>query len=278
MCLATPSTPSRTIASGVRGLRQQRLGGAVDRDVGRLRRQHDGNQQRERIDEGQLAARIGVGLGQRLEEAAHLVAASWCVACAVSPWLGEVLSAWQRLSRAHVRAARVCQRRGPATWSGVDREATLFEAVIVPHRSLSPRGLRDPDGGDQPAVRADGAALLVDRRLAGGGVRCGGDRPGDLPAAAERQPGARQRTDTAVGKTTLRIVRTDRRGRRKEHALSVGWLNVALEEPPGQVPRLVLVARGVREEIATTLGEAEKRDLWTALRDALHRAAQPELR
>ena len=41
------------------------------------------------------------------------------------------------------------------------------------------------------------------------------------------------------------------------------------------MPRLLLVARGVREEIATTLGEAEKRDLWAALRDALHRLRNP---
>ena len=67
---------------------------------------------------------------------------------------------------------------------------------------------------------------------------------------------------------TLRIVRTDRRGRRQQRVLPAAWLNATLEEPPGQVPRLLLVAHGVREEIAATLGEAEKRDLWAALCDA----------
>ena len=57
--------------------------------------------------------------------------------------------------------------------------------------------------------------------------------------------------------------------------MPVGWLNATLEEPPGQVPRLVLVAHGVREEIATMLGEAEKRDLWLALRDALYQLRSP---
>jgi uncharacterized membrane protein len=70
-------------------------------------------------------------------------------------------------------------------------------------------------------------------------------------------------------------VRIDRRGRREERALPVGWLNAVMEEPPGQVPRLLLVAHGVREEIATSLGEAEKRDLGRALRDALHRLRSP---
>ena len=56
-------------------------------------------------------------------------------------------------------------------------------------------------------------------------------------------------------------MRTDRHGRRQERVLPTGWLNAVMEEPAGKVPRLLLVARGVREEIATTLGEVEKRDL-----------------
>jgi len=52
-------------------------------------------------------------------------------------------------------------------------------------------------------------------------------------------------------------------------------LNVVIEEPPGRVPRLLLVAHGIREEIATTLGEDEKRDLSTALEGALHRLRNP---
>ena len=49
-----------------------------------------------------------------------------------------------------------------------------------------------------------------------------------------------------------------------------------MEEPPGRVPKLLLVAHGVREEIAVTLGEDEKRDLWAALREALHRLRNPQ--
>jgi uncharacterized membrane protein len=73
----------------------------------------------------------------------------------------------------------------------------------------------------------------------------------------------------------LRVVRTDRAGRRDERELPVGWLNAVMEESPGRVPRLLLVSRGLREEIAASLGEAEKRDLWSALRDALHRLRNP---
>ena len=73
----------------------------------------------------------------------------------------------------------------------------------------------------------------------------------------------------------LRIVRTDARGRRQELSLPAGWLNAVMEEPPGAVPKLLLVAHGIREEVAADLGSAEKRDLWTALRDALHRLRNP---
>jgi uncharacterized membrane protein len=74
---------------------------------------------------------------------------------------------------------------------------------------------------------------------------------------------------------TLRIVRTDPSGRREERTLPVGWLNAVLEEPPGAVPKLVLVGHGLREEIAVTLGENEKRDLCAAVREALHGLRNP---
>jgi uncharacterized membrane protein len=156
----------------------------------------------------------------------------------------------------------------------MDREATLFEAVIVPYRSLSWRGL-----AVLMAVIGLLCALIALRfwligawPVAGFGVAEIGLAIYLLHLNASR---ARASELILLSTTTLRIVRTDRHGRRKEHALPVGWLKATLEEPPGQVPRLVLVAHGVREEIATTLGEAEKRDLWRALRDALHGLRSP---
>ena len=53
------------------------------------------------------------------------------------------------------------------------------------------------------------------------------------------------------------------------------WLNVVLEETPGQVPRVLLAARAAREEIGAALGEAERRDLAQALRAALWRMRNP---
>jgi len=74
----------------------------------------------------------------------------------------------------------------------------------------------------------------------------------------------------------LRIVRTDPSGRRKERELTTAWLNVIFEEEHGRTPRLLLSSRAGREEIGASLGEAERRDLARALRDALHRSRNPQ--
>jgi len=151
---------------------------------------------------------------------------------------------------------------------------TVFEAVIVPHRSLSPRGL-----AILMAVISLLCALVVLRfwligawPVAGFGVLEIGLALFLLWLNARR---AHASELVLLSEQTLRVVRTDRRGVRQERVLPVAWLNAVIEEPPGKVPRLLLVAHGVREEIATTLGEAEKRDLWAALRDALLRLRSP---
>ncbi len=155
-----------------------------------------------------------------------------------------------------------------------DAEATLFEALIVPHRSLSPRGLRWLIGlicllcsltafrfwliGAWPVIVFSivevGLAVLL------------------LLVNAHR---ARASELILLTDRTLRVIRTNAAGRRDERELPPTWLNVALEETPGRAPRLVLVARGVREEIGAALGEAERRDLARALRAALHSARNP---
>jgi len=153
-------------------------------------------------------------------------------------------------------------------------EAPLFQALIVPHRSLTPRGLRRLIGlicllcgvtairfwvlGAWPVVVFSvlevGLAvllLLLNARQA---------QSSELILLTDR---------------SLRLVRTTVGGRRQDRELSPGWLNVALEETPGRAPRLVLVAHGVREEIGAALGESERRDLARALSDALHNARNP---
>lgn len=153
-------------------------------------------------------------------------------------------------------------------------DAILFEAVIVPHRSLSPRGLRV-----LMLVICGLAALTTLRFLLIRAWPVIGFSVVEVGAALLllRLNARRARASEVVllSRDALRIVRTDARGTREERSLSPAWLNVLLQDEPGRVPRLFLVARNMREEIAGHLGEAEKRDLATALTDALHRMRHP---
>ena len=172
------------------------------------------------------------------------------------------------------------RNRGERYIRMMDREATvvesgtLFEAVIIPHRSLSPRGLRI-----LIAVICLLSGLIVLRFWFLGAWPVAGFSVAEIGIAIFllRLNASRAQASELVllSEDALRVVRTGRAGRRDECVLPVGWLNVVLDEQPGRVPKLLLVARGVREEIAATLGEAEKRDLWSALRGALHQARNP---
>lgn len=156
----------------------------------------------------------------------------------------------------------------------MDSEATLFEAMIVPHRSLSPRGLAVVIG----AISLLCALIVLRFWLIGAWPVAGfGIAEIGLAIFLLRLNASRARASELIllSDSALRIVRTDPRGRKEQRELPVGWLNAVIEDSPGRVPRLLLVAHGIREEIAATLGEDEKRDLWAALREALHRLRNP---
>lgn len=150
----------------------------------------------------------------------------------------------------------------------------LFEAVIVPHRSLSPRGLR-------VLLAALGAVcvanLVLCARLHAWPV--GGFAGAELLLAAlllwRNMRGARAHERLLLTPEALRVLRTDASGRRQQRVLAAGWLNVQVEERAGRVPALWLGVHGTREEVGRSLGEAEKRDLARALAAALHRWRNP---
>jgi len=151
---------------------------------------------------------------------------------------------------------------------------TLFKAVIVPHRSLSPRGLRTVIG-----VICLLCGLTVLRFWFIGAWPVIGFSVIEIGLAifllwlnARR---ARATEFIVLTYAALRIVRTDRTGQRRDLALPIAWLNVVLEETAGRVPNLVLAAHGVREEVAAALGEAEKRDFAATLRVALDQLRNP---
>lgn len=159
------------------------------------------------------------------------------------------------------------QGTGPA-------DALLFEAVIVPHRSLTPRGLR-----------LLLAAIALACLLTGLRFWLLGAWPVIVFSVIEvglaavllwlNAHQARGSELVLLSERTVRIVRTRPDGRREERSLPAAWLNVVLEEAPGRIPRLLLSVRQQREEIGTVLGEAPKRELAQSLRVALHQARNP---
>ncbi len=153
-------------------------------------------------------------------------------------------------------------------------EAPRFEAIITPHRSLGPVGLRNLIAfllilsaiistglwfaGAWPVIGFNGAeitlAIVLLRRN-----------------AKERRSVERLVLDDAG----FVILRTDQKGRSWRRRLDTAWLNAVLEERPGRSPLLLLVNRGHRHEVGADLGEDEKRDLARALRSAFHRERHP---
>ncbi|CAH2600852.1 conserved protein of unknown function [Rhodovastum atsumiense] len=155
-----------------------------------------------------------------------------------------------------------------------DAPPPQFRAVIVPHRSLSPRALRTLIGvivaascltaalvvalGAWPVVGFTGAEILLVALLLR--HHAGGERTSET---------------LSLNDSGLQVVRTDRHGRRREVVLPAPWLSVTLRDRPGRVPALILSAPGLQEEVATMLGEEAKRVLAAELQQALQLRRHP---
>ncbi|MEJ0016940.1 MAG: DUF2244 domain-containing protein [Acetobacteraceae bacterium] len=115
----------------------------------------------------------------------------------------------------------------------MDSDATVFEAVIVPHRSLSSRGLAVLMAvlGLICAVIVLSFWLIGAWPVAGFGVVELGLAVFLLRLNASR---ARASELVLLSERALRIIRTDRHGRREERVLPVGWLNAVIEDLPGR--------------------------------------------
>ena len=149
----------------------------------------------------------------------------------------------------------------------------LFEAVIVPHRSLGTRGLRWLSG----ALAALSVLVAIGLWIAGAWPVIGFT---GLEAALavwliRRHAVVEGQSEVLLlSDDGLRIIRSNR-GTRSEMQVPIGWLRSTLEERPGRAPALMLRATGIAVEVATSLGESEKRDLAASLGEALSRQRNP---
>jgi len=153
-------------------------------------------------------------------------------------------------------------------------DTVLFEAAIVPHRSLSPRGVAILTG----AICALSLPAILRFSLLGAWPVAAFCALAIGLAAFLLQLNTRRARSSELillSERALRIVSTDLRGARQERRLAADWLSVVLEERAGRAPALLLSRRGEQTEIAAALGAEEKRDLARALAEALHRRRHP---
>jgi uncharacterized membrane protein len=161
---------------------------------------------------------------------------------------------------------------GKIATAGTDRP--MFEAVVVPHRSLSRKGVMIVI-----FCMLTGSLIVTSLMFMLGAWPVIGFNGADLALAVFllwlNIRAARQHETILLSESALHVTRTDVHGRIDSVSLPPYWLSVVLEERAGTVPKLMLNVRGVRMEIARQLGEAQKRDLAASLSRALHSWRNP---
>ncbi len=161
----------------------------------------------------------------------------------------------------------------PAAITGTEG-SVIFDATIMPHRSLSRVGRR------WLALSLAGLCAVIGLRfwLLGAWpviAFCGVEIGLVLILLHLHHRAARATERLLLTVEGLLVIRTSPGGRRTEVAMQGAWLNVVLEEHEGRVPRLLLGQRSRRMEVGAALGEVQKRDLAAAIRDALFQARNP---
>ncbi|HQT40219.1 MAG TPA: DUF2244 domain-containing protein [Acidocella sp.] len=150
----------------------------------------------------------------------------------------------------------------------------IFEATVQPHRSLDRKGVLMAAG-----VMVAGSLIVTSMMAMIGAWVVIGFNGADIALALFllwlNVRAARARELLVLTETKFTITRTDMNGRTRNISLPPYWLNVVLEERAGTVPKLLLSARGVSQEVAHQLGEAQKRDLAAALTRALYKWRNP---
>jgi uncharacterized membrane protein len=152
-------------------------------------------------------------------------------------------------------------------------QAPVFEALIVPHRSLRPKGL---------SVLI-GAFLVLSASVAFRFWLWGAwpvvafsfiEIPLLILLLAINQRRARASELIMLDTTELTVIRTDPSGRRQRETVPVAWLRIDLDSTRG-VPRIVASSHGRGCEVGAFLHEPDKMSLFDALRSALHDVRNP---
>jgi uncharacterized membrane protein len=159
------------------------------------------------------------------------------------------------------------------------KDRLFFERVLLPHRSLPPRGFN---------------LLMLVLWLFSIAVGTGFVLAGAWPvigffgldvalvylAFRLNYRAARRRETLRLGEDAFTVERVDVYGARRLWRFQPFWLRVVLEERPGRANRLSLASHGMNLVIADFLAPSARRELATTIRDALalwRRALNPAL-
>jgi uncharacterized membrane protein len=153
-------------------------------------------------------------------------------------------------------------------------QAPVFEALIVPYRSLTRRGILIV----VVALMVLSAAVAI-RFWFLGAWPVVAFSACEVPALALllaiNQRRARASELIMLNSQALTVIRTDPAGRRQEVSLPSAWLRVAFEDVGRGVPHVMVRSHGRGCEVGAFLHEPEKRSLFEALSDALYRLRNP---
>jgi uncharacterized membrane protein len=151
--------------------------------------------------------------------------------------------------------------------------APVFEALIVPYRSLTRKGAVLVVGGLLVATLAGALRLWL---LGAWPVAAFSliDVPLFVVLLAINQRRARASELIMLDATQLTVIRTDAAGRRSQDSLPAAWLRVELDTGRG-IPRLILSSHGRNCEVGAFLHEPDRVSLFAALESAVHQARNP---
>jgi len=151
--------------------------------------------------------------------------------------------------------------------------APVFEALIVPHRSLTRKGVLTVIG----ILMAFSAAVAL-RFLLLGAWPVAAFSLLEVPLIgvmlAINIRRARASELIMLNTEAITVIRTDPSGRRNQVSLPSAWLRVQLDAGRG-LPRVVLRSHGRDCEVGTFLHEPDRLSLFNALRDAIHGVRNP---
>ncbi|MDR3532784.1 MAG: DUF2244 domain-containing protein [Rhodopila sp.] len=154
-----------------------------------------------------------------------------------------------------------------------NREPPVFEALIVPHRSLTRKGIALLVA----AFVALSVAMALRFWLLGAWPVVAftlAEVPLAILLVAINLRQARASELIMLTAYEVTVIRTDPAGRRQQVSLPSDWLRVDLEAAGG-ASHVMLSSRGRGCEIGSFLHEPDKKSLFEGLREALYRIKNP---